>query len=242
MAVSILFLIPAFGQFRSGLVPESELSTIDYSTGRLKPPKTTYAALPAAASSTDLVYLVTDGNADCTAGSGTKMCWFRSNGSAWVTVGDGVGGGAANGNTLLYTTVSNTQTLTGSPLTFASYTIPANTLSAGDCVVAQINFIHGTGSASITYTFNFGAYSFSHPATTNAGAAYARYLVCYASGNTSTVTGMQTSGTFGSTTVSMAAETTATVDATNPISVSWTANGPGTDAVSLRMFTLEALR
>jgi hypothetical protein len=87
--LALVCLIPAFGQIYSGLSPESALSTIDYSTGRLKPPKTTYAALPAATSSVDLVYLVTDGNSTCTGGGGTKQCWFRSNGTAWVTVGDG---------------------------------------------------------------------------------------------------------------------------------------------------------
>jgi hypothetical protein len=86
----------------------------DLNAMKVKLPKSTVASLPAAASNTDVQYMVTDGNSasDCTAGSGSTRVWCVSNGSAWVAFGDGGAGGSGLGdpgtNGVVYRTGLNT--------------------------------------------------------------------------------------------------------------------------------------
>jgi len=65
----------------------------DFSAMKLKLGATTVASLPAAASNTNVTYLITDGNAagDCTTGGGSTRVLCTSNGTIWFATGDGGG-------------------------------------------------------------------------------------------------------------------------------------------------------
>jgi hypothetical protein len=91
--------------------------------GSMEPPTTTYAALPSAATSSGKVYAVTDGNGDCTAGGGSKDCWFRSNGTAWACIGcDGAGTGGGGGGSGIISCID-----TGGDDTYSTACSPAPT-------------------------------------------------------------------------------------------------------------------
>jgi hypothetical protein len=65
----------------------------DFSAMKLKTPSTVVGSLPAAASNTNVEYLVTDGASagDCTTGGGSTRVKCASNGTAWVALGGGGG-------------------------------------------------------------------------------------------------------------------------------------------------------
>lgn len=85
----------------SGDVTQAGTNTMtgytNFSGGSLRAPETTVASLPAAASNTGKLYIITDGASagSCSSGSGSTVTICRSNGSAWVAVGDGNVSGAA---------------------------------------------------------------------------------------------------------------------------------------------------
>lgn len=84
-------------------------------SGSFTPPRKTVATLPAAASSTNQVFLVTNGNAagDCTTGGGSSRTWCVSNGSIWVSLGDGNTGGSGTAGTFYLNDAGANDTYTG---------------------------------------------------------------------------------------------------------------------------------
>jgi len=70
----------------------------NFSSGEFRGPESTVSSLPAAASNTGKIFIVTDGNAadDCTTGSGSSVVICRSNGSAYEAIGDGGSGSDTN--------------------------------------------------------------------------------------------------------------------------------------------------
>lgn len=67
----------------------------DFNLAKIKLPLSTVAALPSAASSTNMVYVITNGasSSDCTTGGGTSLALCTSNGTAWVALGGAAGSG-----------------------------------------------------------------------------------------------------------------------------------------------------
>lgn len=84
----------------SGDVTQAGTNTMtgytNFLNGSLRAPETTVASLPAAASNTGKIYIITDGASagSCASGGGSTVTICRSNGSAWVAVGDGNSAGS----------------------------------------------------------------------------------------------------------------------------------------------------
>lgn len=72
----------------------------NFLSGALRFPEKTIATLPAAASSTGKIYIVTDGlsGSDCLTGGGSTPALCRSSGSSWASLGGSGGGGGTWGS------------------------------------------------------------------------------------------------------------------------------------------------
>jgi hypothetical protein len=179
----------ATGQIPATVVYNNQANTYsggglqDLSAMKLKPPTSTVAGLPAAASNTNIVYEVTDGNAagDCTVGTGTTRSWCGSNGANWIALGDGGGGGggvssvsgtanqiASTGGTTPVLSITNPfifpgkATFAASTVSNPSFNIPSGTApttpAAGDCWLASniINCVAQTGVSTAYLYYDSG--------------------------------------------------------------------------------------
>jgi len=148
------------GQLPAATVYNNQANT--YSGGGLQdlhamkmiPPTSTVAGLPTASTNTNEVYEVTDGlsSSDCTSGAGTTQVWCVSNGTSWVTLGDGGGAGggvssvSGTANQITSTGGANPVIALANPLTFPGKA----TLAASTTGAASLNVPSGTVPTSPT--------------------------------------------------------------------------------------------
>jgi hypothetical protein len=118
----------------------------DLSAVKFKPPTAAVSSLPSASSNTNVIYEVTDGitAADCTAGAGSTRVWCVSNGTTWVTIGDGGSGGSGAWSSLTVP-IANLSLLMGSNTsTFNTTTAVNNFFQWANTTAAVV----GTSQAS----------------------------------------------------------------------------------------------
>jgi hypothetical protein len=134
------------GQLPAAVVYNNQANTYsggglqDFHAMKFTPPTSTVASLPSAATNTNEVYEVTDGASatDCTVGSGSTFVWCASNGSAWVALGGGTGGGGG------VTSVSGT----ANQITSTGGSTPVLALANPLAFPGEVTFAASTSSAA----------------------------------------------------------------------------------------------
>jgi hypothetical protein len=118
----------------------------------LAPTAAAYASLPAAATSSGVVAIATDGNSLCNAAGGSQNCWVRSNGTTWLFMGAVVSAGTAV--SVPFTAVANTPLTLTHNLNSANWV--ATVYNASDQPIQLLAGPQQTGAntASITSSAN----------------------------------------------------------------------------------------
>ncbi len=126
------------------------------------------ASLPAAASSTGMIYVVTDSNSatSCGTGGGSSIVLCRSNGSSWLPLGDGASSGAADFASLTGGTNTGAAMLVGTGATLG--TTGTGTIQATNVLGAGLTFAGSTsGTTVLKATAIAGTTTLTLPAATD---------------------------------------------------------------------------
>lgn len=172
--------------------------------------------------------------------SGTNNLIFTSGGTMHGATLQGVS--SSNAVTLL-----NLQDVVG-PLTgnaadqtIFTYTLPGKTMAAGKGIRVKVWWIHGTGTASVTYKLSFGASAVVNSASAVTGNGYAEAVIMNQPGST---TGQRASSQFSPTGTAAViqsglgpAETT-----TSNVTVKFTFNVANTDQVTGAQWVVELIQ
>jgi hypothetical protein len=152
--------------------------------------------------------------------------------------------GANNGNTV---SVLSSQDVIG-PLTgnatdqtVYTFTVPAATLAAGKGVRVTTSFIHGTGTASVTYKLFFGATACVNVASTGTGAGFMTGIITNQPASTTAQRCSFMNGVPGGTLNIVAGNAPAENTGAN-VTVKLTFNVAATDQVTGAQFLLELIQ
>jgi len=108
--------------------------------------------------------------------AGTNNLIFTSGGTIHGATLQGVG--SSNGVTLLnFQDVVGPLTGNGADQTVFTYTLPGGTLAKGKGVRIKVWWVHGTGTASVTYKVSFGATAVVNSASAVTGNGYAEATI-----------------------------------------------------------------
>jgi len=124
---------------------------------------------------------------------------------------------------------------TGAALTVFSYTLPANRMAAGKCVVLRASVNHNVGSANVNYTYNYGGSASSNMASASATVLAFPGMLCNTPGTTGT---QNLSGNLGASGVTNALA----IDSTTSQAITFAFNVAATDAVKPTFFELETVQ
>jgi len=128
---------------------------------------------------------------------------------------------------------------TGAAANLYTFTIPGGTMSATSCIKAKAGWQHTTGTASTTYTLNFGGATSTTAGTTTTSVAYADFLICNNGATNSQFIQAFAPGVIGSGFFTAALYSTAAVDTTVNQSISFQFTVAGTDAVTPKVWLVE---
>ena len=123
--------------------------------------------------------------------------------------------------------------------TIYTYSMPGNTIAAGQCVRVTFRYAHTTGSAAVDYKIFFGATSAAVVNFSGASAIQAQYIICNDSGVTNAQQMSNISGQTGSSVIGAPALAFPAEDTTGAVVIKVTFNVAATDEVTPHFFLVE---
>jgi hypothetical protein len=126
----------------------------------------------------------------------------------------------------------------GTDLTIYTYTVPANTIPAGECIRATVYAQHTTGTAGTTYKWYFGGTSIANGSSSSTGPWASTVRVCNNAGVTNAQYLIQFPASVGST-YQQAVIGTPAEDTTGAVILKATFSVVNTDKVTPKFFIVE---
>lgn len=158
------------------------------------------------------------------------------------TLGSTCNPSGSSGSTLLNSQGPLTAvTGTGAVATLYTFSIPGGTMGTATCIRAHAEFQHTTGSASITYTWNYAGTTSTSSGSAGLGAGQDSVTICNTGATNAQVISFHQLMFVGNTVVQGTAVTTSAIDTTTSQTLSFQFTVAATDAVTPKLWMVESV-